>query len=154
MESNKKITFHFENEEKNLTSIPETFEEFKQQFHNLFAQSDPELNYSFEYHLNERAYINEGNYEDEIETLKKMDNPIIYVDIIRTFANNSNVESIIDNIGKNNSQDLAQSQINNSLNEENNYNSREIIEKLEEELRITNNILQSEIDTTKELKKL
>ena len=154
MEPIKKIKLHFENEEKILTSIPKTFEEFKQQFHNLFSQSNPELNYSFEYNLNERAFINEANYEDGISEIKKMDNPIIYVEIMKTFVNNSNIDSLIKNIDNSISKDLAQSQENNALNEQNNFNSGEIIEKLSDELRITDEKLRAEINTTIKLKKI
>ena len=177
MEINKKIKLRFKNEEKILVNIPGTFEELKKQFHTLFIQSKPELDYLFEYHLTETVFINKVNYEDEIENIKVMDDPIIYIEEPEAFNHrsiaisnyNNNINNSINNnsnifntniSGLNRTLDNTQiinSQVINSinLNQEENNNTleyKQIIEKLEKELENTKEELEKEINNTDELR--
>ena len=112
------------------------------QFHNLFPQNQLNADYSFLYRAKEIAYINKGNYEEEIEKIQEMDDEvIIFVEIM----NNININSI--DFNEYNNDELAKSiyneenmEVNNSLRESQNENlgQKEKINKIEEELKIAN----------------
>ena len=197
METNVKIKIVFRNEEKTLENPPETYEELKEQFFALFNQTKQEINYAFKY--NEISYISEEKYKDNIEFIKDMDDPIIFVEEIKPFKpfsnkslaisiyndENSNTNSNNDNniINNNDSNDnnrniIINNIINNNIfdqnktvgdtkiiipnvvnqinpeenNKNNNIQYKELIEKLEEELKNTNEKLKEEINRTYELK--
>ena len=195
METNVKVKIVFRNEEKTLENLPETFDELKEQFNALFNQTRPEIDYAFKY--NEKSIISENSYDNDIELIKDMNDPIIFVEEIKSFLNkslaisiynddNSYTNSNKDNniINNNDSNDNNRNIIiNNIINnnnifdqnktvgdtkiiipnnankinpEENNKNNniqyKELIEKLEEELKNTNEKLKEEINRTYELK--
>ena len=197
METNVKVKIVFRNEEKTLENLPETFDELKEQFNALFNQTRPEIDYAFKYFkYNEISIISENSYDNDIELIKDMDDPIIFVEEIKSFLNkslaisiynddNSNTNSNKDNniINNNDSNDnnrniIINNIINNNIfdqnktvgdtkiiipnvvnqinpeenNKNNNIQYKEIIEKLEEELKNTNEKLKEEINRTYELK--
>ena len=194
METNVKVKIVFRNEEKTLENLPETFDELKEQFNALFNQTRPEIDYAFKY--NEKSIISENSYDNDIELIKDMDDPIIFVEEIKHFLNkslaisiyndeNRNTNSNNDNniINNNDSNDnnrniIINNIINNNIfdqnktvgdtkiiipnnankinpeenNKNNNIQYKELIEKLEEELKNTNEKLKEEINRTYELK--
>ena len=95
METNVKVKIVFRNEEKTLENLPETFDELKEQFNALFNQTRPEIDYAFKYFkYNEISIISENSYDIDIELIKDMDDPIIFVEEIKHFLNKSLAISI------------------------------------------------------------
>ena len=76
-----KIKLIYNKEEKFLSPIPETFNEFVKKFKNIFGLNDSNSTYSFEYlNMDISNSINENSYEDEIQHIKEMENPTIFVE--------------------------------------------------------------------------
>jgi len=123
METNVKIKIVFRNEEKTLENPPETYEELKEQFFALFNQTKQEINYAFKY--NEISYISEEKYKDDIELIKDMDDPIIFVEEIKSFKpflNKSLAISIYNDENSNTNSNNDNNIINNNDSNDNNRN--------------------------------
>ncbi len=128
------------------------------QFHNLFPQNQLNADYSFLYRAKEIAYINKGNYEEEIEKIQEMeDEVIIFIEIM----NNININSI--DFNEYNNDELAKSiyneenmEVNNSLRESQNENlgQKEKINKIEEELKIANEKYEREYCEINKIEKM
>ena len=85
------ITIKFNNEEK-LIEAPSSFEELNIKFRQKFNQPEQNKDYTFSYQTenNEKIILNTYNYEEEIDKIKDMMNPIIFVELIN--ENNENDE--------------------------------------------------------------
>ena len=161
MEENIEIIIKFKDEEKTLSSIPETFDELKQIFENLFGQEDSNGPFSFSYKIGNFVCINAENYNEEIFNIKQMENPIIYVekekvslfdtndDLAVSIVNEENSNSLL-----NLSQSLRNLHVSNTVKENKQIENKKNIEQLEEELNITNEKLINEIENVKKLKAL
>ena len=127
METNVKIKIVFRNEEKTLENPPETYEELKEQFFALFNQTKQEINYAFKY--DEISYISEEKYEDNIEFIKDMDDPIIFVEEIKPFKpfSNKSLAISIYNDENSNTNSNNDNNINNNNSNDSNDNNRNII---------------------------
>ena len=78
------ITIKFNNEEKKIEA-PSSFEELNIKFRQKFNQPEQNKDYTFSYQTenNEKIILNTYNYEEEIDKLKVMMNPIIFVELIK-----------------------------------------------------------------------
>ena len=107
------ITIKFNNEEK-LIEAPSSFEELNIKFRQKFNQPEQNKDYTFSYQTenNEKIILNTYNYEEEIDKIKDMMNPIIFVELIKYNQNGEQNE--------------------NNENDEINKNIKELNEKIEQ----------------------
>ena len=126
------ITIKFNNEEK-LIEAPSSFEELNTKFRQKFEQPEQNKDYTFSYQTenNEKIILNTYNYEEEIDKLKDMMNPIIFVELIKHNIDlgliNTTESQILEN---NNDQNGEQNE--NNENDEINKNIKELNEKIEQ----------------------
>ena len=165
-----KIKLIYNKEEKFLSPIPETFNEFVKKFKNIFGLNDSNSTYSFEYlNMDISISINENSYEDEIQHIKEMDNPTIFVEeekdnfnllnsngelAVSLYNSNSNEENV-----ENNNDEVSNSLLNlsESLRNMHVYKKKENeknIKQFEEELSIMKSKLSKEIENTKKLEEI
>ena len=126
------ITIKFNNKEK-LIEAPSSFEELYIKFRQKFDQPEQNKDYTFSYQTenNEKIILNTYNYEEEIDKLKDMMNPIIFVELIKhniDLALINTTESQI--LEDNNDQNGEQNE--NNENDEINKNIKELNEKIEQ----------------------
>ena len=171
MEDNlDKIKLIYNKEEKFLSPIPETFNEFVKNFKNIFGLNDSNSTYSFEYlNMDISISINQNSYEDEIQHIKEMENPTIFVEeekdnfnllnsngelAVSLYNPNSNEENV-----ENNNDEVSNSLLNlsESLRNMHVYKKKENeknIKQFEEELSIMKSKLSKEIENTKKLEEI
>ena len=158
-EENIEIIIKYENEEKTVTPIPETFEELNQKFHNLFGLEETNYSFTFSYKIKYIINLNESNYKNELLNIKQMENPIIFVEKESFNLLNSNdnlAVSIVNDENSNSLENLSKSIRNlQSSDSDNRQNeNKNNIEKIEKELNITNEKIKKEIKEVEKLKEI
>ena len=111
-EENIEIIIKYENEEKTVSPIPETFEELNQKFHNLFGLEETNYSFTFSYKIKYIINLNESNYKNELLNIKQMENPIIFVEKESFNLLNSNdnlAVSIVNDENSNSLENLSKS---------------------------------------------
>ena len=156
-EENIEIIIKYKNEEKTLSPIPETFEELKQKFQNLFGQGESNDSFIFSYKIGNIINLNADNYNYELLNIKQMENPIIFVEKERfnLFDTNENLAiSIVNEENSNSLENLSRSirNLQTSDSETKQSQNKKNLEKIEKELNITNEKIKNEIEDVKKLK--
>ena len=126
------ITIKFNNEEK-LIEAPSSFEELNIKFRQKFNQPEQNKDYTFSYQTenNEKIILNTYNYEEEIDKIKDMMNPIIFVELIKHNIDLALINTTESQILENNNDQNGEQNENNE-NDEINKNIKELNEKIEQ----------------------